>query len=91
MEDAYENVVTLTDGEGNDVDFEILDVVPYEGKEYAVLFPLEDESQEPEAVILELLPGGEGAREETLQGIEDEALLEAVFQLFQERNGENPA
>ena len=31
MEEAYENVLTLTDEEGNEVDFEVLDVVPYEG------------------------------------------------------------
>ena len=31
MEDTYENVLTLTDEEGNDVDFEVLDVVPYDG------------------------------------------------------------
>ena len=31
MEDTYENVLTLTDEEGNDVDFEVLDVVPMKG------------------------------------------------------------
>ena len=31
MEDTYENVLTLTDEEGNEVDFEVLDVVPYDG------------------------------------------------------------
>ena len=35
----YENVVTLTDEDGIEGDFEILDIVPYEGGEYAVLLP----------------------------------------------------
>lgn len=85
MTDTPENIVTLTDAAGNDVDFEILDVVPYHGKEYAVLFPLEEDGGQPEAVILELLPG-EADQEEMLQGLSDPALLETIFQLFLARN-----
>ena len=51
----FENVVTLTDEDGVEVDFEILDVVPYEGGEYAVLLPVDDESDVVDAVILEVL------------------------------------
>jgi uncharacterized protein YrzB (UPF0473 family) len=86
MEEAYENVLTLTDEEGNEVDFEVLDVVPYEGCEYAVLLPVDDDSDSPEAVILELLPSADDAEEDVLQGVEDEAILDAVFSLFMERN-----
>ena len=55
----FENVVTLTDEDGVEVDFEILDVVPYEGGEYAVLLPVDDESDVVDAVILEVLASGE--------------------------------
>ena len=48
----YENVVTLTDEDGIEVDFEILDIVPYEGGEYAVLLPVDDESDVVDAEIL---------------------------------------
>ena len=89
MEEAYENVVTLTDEEGNEVDFEVLDVVPYEGGDYAVLLPVDDDSGQPEAVILELLPGEDGSEEDVLQGVEEEAVLDAVFALFMERNKED--
>ena len=88
MEEAYENVLTLTDEEGNEVDFEVLDVVPYEGCEYAVLLPVDDDSDSPEAVILELLPSADDAEEDVLQGVEDEAILDAVFSLFMERNSD---
>ena len=82
----YENVVTLTDEDGIEVDFEILDIVPYEGGEYAVLLPVDDESDVVDAVILEVLPSGEDDEEDMLQGVEDPAVLDAVFGLFTERN-----
>ena len=62
--------------------------MPYEGCEYAVLFPVDDDSEFPEAVILELLPSADDAEEDVLQGVEDEAVLEAVFSLFMERNSD---
>ena len=85
MAEEFENVITLTDEDGSDVDFEILDVVPYQGSEYAVLLPV-DYEEAPEAVILEVLPSGEDDEEDMLQGVEDEAILNAVFDLFMERN-----
>ena len=59
----YENVVTLTDEDGVEVDFEILDVVPYHGGEYAVLLPVDDASDVVDAVILEVLASGEDDEE----------------------------
>ena len=88
MEDTYENVLTLTDEEGNDVDFEVLDIVPYNDHEYAVLLPVDDESDSPEAVILELLEAEEDNEEDMLQGVEDEEILNAVFNLFMEKNAD---
>ena len=82
----YENVVTLTDEDGIEVDFEILDIVPYEGSEYAVLLPVDDESDVVDAVILEVLPSGVDDEEDMLQCVEDPAVLDSVFGLFMERN-----
>ena len=80
----FENVVTLTDEDGVEVDFEILDVVPYEDGQYAVLLPVDDESDVVDAVILEVLASGE--EDDMLQGVDDPAVLDAVFGLFIERN-----
>ena len=82
----YENVITLTDEDGVEVDFEILDVVPYEGGDYAVLLPVDDASDVVDAVILEVLAADEDGEEDMLQGVEDPAVLDAVFALFMERN-----
>ena len=86
MQEEYTNVITLTDSDGSDVDFEVLDIVPYNDHEYAVLLPVEDESDSPEAVILELLEAEEDNVEDMLQGVEDEEILNAVFNLFMEKN-----
>ena len=86
MQEEYTNVITLTDSYGSDVDFEVLDIVPYNDHEYAVLLPVDDESDSPEAVILELLEAEEDNEEDMLQGVDDEEILNAVFNLFMEKN-----
>ena len=89
MQEEYTNVITLTDSDGSDVDFEVLDIVPYNDHEYAVLLPVDDESDSPEAVILELLEAEEDNEEDLLQGVEDEEILNAVFNLFMEKNADD--
>ena len=88
MQEEYTNVITLTDSDGSDVDFEVLDIIPYNDHEYAVLLPVDDESDSPEAVILELLKAEEDNEEDMLQGVEDEEILNAVFNLFMEKNAD---
>ena len=89
MQEEYTNVITLTDSDGSDVDFEVLDIMPYNDHEYAVLLPVDDESDSPEAVILELLEAEEDNEEDMLQGVEDEEILNAVFNLFMEKNADD--
>ena len=88
MQEEYTNVITLTDSDGSDVDFEVLDLVPYKEHEYVVMLPVDDESDSPEAVILELLEAEEDNEEDMLQGVEDEEILNAVFNLFMEKNAD---
>lgn len=88
MEQEYTNIVTLTDEEGTEIDFEILDIVPLDEREYAVLLPIEDESDEAEAVILEILHAGSDDEEDMLQGVEDACIIDQVFTRFMEQNPE---
>lgn len=75
-----DSIITLTDDEGNEVDFLLLDVVEYDEKDYLVLLPLEDEEDEEDNVlILQAVRNGE---EESYVGIEDENVMNAVFDLF---------
>lgn len=89
MQEEYTNVITLTDSDGSDVDFEVLDIVPYKKHEYVVMLPVDDESDSPEAVILELLEAEEDNEEDMLQGVDDEEILNAVFNLFMEKNADD--
>ena len=75
------NILTLTDENGEDAEFEYLDSIEYEGKEYLVLIPVEDESGE--IVILEIEPVDEET--ENYLAVEDEAVLNAVFGIFKEK------
>ena len=88
MQEEYTNVITLTDSDGSDVDFEVLDIVPYKEHEYVIMLPVDDESDSPEAVILELLEAEEDNEEDMLQGVDDEDILNAVFNLFMEKNAD---
>jgi uncharacterized protein YrzB (UPF0473 family) len=90
MED-FSDIFTLVDSEENEIDYELLDVVPFEGSEYAVLLPMDDDSDEKSVTILKLLAGADDDVEDTLEGIEDERVLQEVFRLFRERNTEDDA
>ena len=52
LQEEETSIITMTDENGADVDFEYLDCIEYEGKEYLVLIPAEEESNE--IVILEV-------------------------------------
>ena len=75
------SILTLTDENGNDVDFEYMDCIEYEGKEYLVLMPAEEESDE--VVILEIEPVDEET--ENYLSVDNEAVLNAVFGIFKEK------
>lgn len=75
------SILTLTDENGQDTNFEYLDCMTYQDKEYLVLMPTEDESGE--IVILEVEPVDE--ENENYLAVEDEAILDAVYGLFKEK------
>lgn len=75
------SILTLTDENGEDQEFEYLDCIDYEGKEYLVLIPMEDDSNE--IVILEIEPVDE--ENENYLAVEDEAVLNAVYEMFKEK------
>ena len=75
------SILTLTDENGADVDFEYLDCIEYEGKEYLVLMPADELATE--IVILEVEPVDE--ENENYLSVDDEAVLNAVFGIFKEK------
>ncbi len=75
------SILTLTDDKGNQTDFEYLDCVEYQGKEYLVLIPAEEEAVQ--IVILEVEPVDE--ENENYLAVEDEAILNDVYAIFKDR------
>ena len=75
------SILTLTDETGADVDFEYMDCIEFEGKEYLVLMPLDEENEE--LVILEIEPVDE--ENENYLSVDNEQTLNAVFAIFKEK------
>lgn len=81
--EEYEaEIITLEDDLGEEKDFEFLDVVEYDGDEYIILLPVDEEEQN-EVMILRI----ESIDDETENyiGIDDEEILQKVFDIFKER------
>ena len=78
-EEEETSILTLTNENGQDVDFEYLDCIEYQGTEYLVLMP----EGEDEIVIMEVEPVDE--ENENYLAVEDEAVLDAVYAIFKEK------
>jgi uncharacterized protein YrzB (UPF0473 family) len=76
-----ENILILTDEEGNDVSFEFLDLIEYQGNEYVILLPVDDEDGEVVILMVEAVSDDE----ESYKAVEDEEVLVAVFEIFREK------
>ena len=75
-----ESILTLTDENGEEMQFEYMDCIEYEASEYLVLSPLDEPGQ---IVILKIEPVDE--ENENYVAVMDEAILDAVFDIFKER------
>ena len=84
LENEEMDVVVLTDDEGNDVEFEWLDTVEHNGNQYIVVIPTDEEAED---VVILRMEGNE--EEESFVGLDDEKEVNAVFEVFKEKNKEN--
>ncbi len=76
-----ENTIILNDDEGNEAEFEFLDLIPYRGREYVVLLPTVDDAEE--VVILQLEDSDDEI--ENYISVDNEFTLQAVFEIFKEK------
>lgn len=81
-EEEEGTLITLTDEDNNEAEFELLDVIEHEGEEYIVL--IENTEDADEAVILKINPIDD--ENEEYVSVDDEELLQTVFEIFKERN-----
>ena len=81
--EEVDNIIVLNDEDGNEVRFEFLDLVELDDEEYVVLLPVAEEGEEE--VILKLEDTDEDSDEESYVGVDDEEILNKVFQIFKEK------
>ncbi len=83
--EAYEDdasIVILTDEDGTDSEFELLDIINYSGTEYAVLVPNEEDADQ--VVIFRIEDGDQETN--TLIPVNSQETANAIFGLFKEKN-----
>ena len=78
-----DNIIVLTDEDGIDVEFEFCASI-----EYVVLLPTDDD--DGEVVILQVMEDEESDDEDevTYVGVDDEEVLQKVFDIFKEQAGD---
>ena len=80
LQEEEASIITFVDENGEEVTFEYMDCIEYQGKEYLALLPVEEGNNE--VVILEVEPV-DGENENYL-AVEDEGTLEAVYAIFKD-------
>lgn len=87
MEEYGSDFITITDEDGTEFELEVLAELEYDGKTYIAVIPaIAEDEEEDEADDLEvsLLRQDEEDGELILSAIEDEAELQAVYDLMME-------
>ncbi len=84
LEEEADEFITMLDENGEEVDFEFLDRIEYEGKEYIVLIPAEESEEADTVIILEAIEVDDEMEE--YHGINDQELVDTLFEIFKEKN-----
>ena len=82
-----DNIVVLNDANGNELEFEYLDLIEHNEETYVVLLPADEEADE--VVILKCEESEDDPDEENYRSVDDEALLNELFEIFKEKNEDN--
>ena len=82
------NIIMLEDENGNQVEFEVIDVYEFNGKTYFAMLEVMDEGEETDEVLIMRIEEGETEDAPQQVAVEDEAELEAAFDEFVRRDNE---
>lgn len=85
MGEDLNSMIILNDEDGNEVEFEFLDLVELDGEEYVILLPAEDDESEPGEVVILQVEDTDSEEEESYVSVEDEEILNKVFEIFKEK------
>ena len=81
-----DNIIVLNDEDGNEVQFEFLDLIELDSEEYVVLLPIQEEGKEDDGeVVILKVEDTDNEDEESYVSVEDEEILKKVFEMFKEK------
>ena len=85
--EEIDNIIVLNDEVGNEVEFEFLDLIEFDGEQYVVLLPTDESEEDEEAgeVVILKLEDSESEEEESYVSVDDEDILNKVFEIFKEK------
>jgi uncharacterized protein YrzB (UPF0473 family) len=85
MQDQYgSDFITIVDEDGTEYELEVLTTLEYNGETYMAVIPAEEDAQEYELEV-SILKSVEEDGESILSAIEDEAELQAVYDLIMDQ------
>ena len=83
--EELDNIIVLNDENGEEIEFEFLDLIEYEGEEYVVLLPNDEDDEDAGEVVILKLEDTDSEDEESYVSVDDEDVLKAVFEIFKEK------
>ena len=83
--EELDNIVVLNDEEGNEVQFEFLDLVELDEEEYVVLLPIDEDGENDDGEVVILRLEDSDTDEESYVSVDDESVLTAVFEIFKDK------
>lgn len=84
-EEELDNIIVLNDEDGNEVNFEFLDLVELDGEEYVILLPTDEEEEDAGEVVILQVEDTDSEEEESYISVENEEILNKVFEIFKEK------
>ena len=85
MDEELDNIIVLSDENGEEVEFEFLDLVELDGEEYVVLLPVEEDTEDEGEVVILKVEDTDSDDEESYVSVDDEETLNKVFEMFKEK------
>ncbi|MFI3202471.1 MAG: DUF1292 domain-containing protein [Eubacteriales bacterium] len=85
--EELDNIIVLNNEDGEEVNFEFLDLIELDEERYVVLLPINEEGEEDEGevVILKIEDTDDDSEEESYVSVEDEDILNKVFEMFKDK------
>lgn len=81
------SIFTLLDAQGRECRFQLLDMIEYNSRDYIVLLSEEEAAQaDCDVDILEVVPDEDNPELESYLPVEDDAVIDQLFELFRQRN-----